>query len=454
MQQIQSYSYVQPASQEYGGNDVDVTKTGDNTFLELLKSMARPSENDAPVQKSEQPVKKEQVAEKETELNEKDEEIPEDENNVKKDSDLENSYSRVLLYQSSSEDEQNQITVIKEISHEDTDASEKLSRITEDVSEKDLEWLLATEKRVPSEKNDEIDEELSALIENAGEFIPGNETDEEQLDKAQRLVISDPQKFLENTRSADEVSFSKDLKDYKKSDDTLRVKDSAGKKELKFTVHDFRTNKADNRITADEKAATKVQGKDLNLSYRRTGENQIQVTMDLSNQARENITSSSSQAAGAQGSTFQSMLSNAVSANAENFVKAGSIILKDNNAGQINMVLRPESLGNVKISLSLSDKVITGQITVQSQEAYEAMRENLDSLKQAFISSGFDAGEFNLNFAGQQNFADNGQNPSRQDSSFFAERIYGDFAGAAESAEREGEGVYMSGNISAVNIVA
>ena len=76
------------------------------------------------------------------------------------------------------------------------------------------------------------------------------------------------------------------------------------------------------------------------------------------------------------------MLQNAVQHSAPEFVKAGSIVLKDGNKGTINLIMRPESLGNVKISLSLSDKTISGQITVASKEAYDAFKESIDSIRQ------------------------------------------------------------------------
>ena len=63
------------------------------------------------------------------------------------------------------------------------------------------------------------------------------------------------------------------------------------------------------------------------------------------------------------------------------------------------MALKPEALGNVKITLELSDKVVSGHITVASREAFEAFRQNLDTLRQAFVQSGFDNATFTLSIA-------------------------------------------------------
>ena len=99
-------------------------------------------------------------------------------------------------------------------------------------------------------------------------------------------------------------------------------------------------------------------------------------------------------------SRFASMLSAEINAHAGEFVKTGSIILRDNNVGSINLVLHPEELGDVKISLKLTDKIIAGHITVASQEAYNAFKSNIETLRQAFISNGFEAAGFELSWSG------------------------------------------------------
>ena len=151
------------------------------------------------------------------------------------------------------------------------------------------------------------------------------------------------------------------------------------------------------------------------------------------------------------------MLSNAVQENASDIVKAGNIVLKDNNQGSINLILKPEALGNVKISLNLNDKVISGQINVQTREALEAFKESIDALKQAFTESGFETGSFDLNFSSGQNFAQSGGNGERQTASYFAEKAYGDFVSASASDSRgSGESAFSSQNSKeySVNIVA
>ena len=236
------------------------------------------------------------------------------------------------------------------------------------------------------------------------------------------------------------------------SEKTEKLKEE--KKSLKFQVSDFRTEKTDGKTA--ERPVEKTQGtKELNLSYKKETENTVQVTMDLSATANRNITSSDSQSAGANGSVFQNMLSNAVQANAQDFVKAGNLILRDNNQGSINLVLNPEKLGNVKISLNLSDKLISASITVHSREAYEAMKDGIASLKEAFAGNGFETGDFNLNFANQGGQFSKEQGGSQQwQSQFFGNKRYSDYSEAGVLFADEKTGRYSESEKYAVNIVA
>ena len=109
--------------------------------------------------------------------------------------------------------------------------------------------------------------------------------------------------------------------------------------------------------------------------------------------------------------TFSAMLTQEIRDAAADFVQAGKIVLRDNNAGEIRLHLRPENLGAVKINLELSEgKRVTGTVTVASKEAYEAFEKNLDNLAEEFKQNGFEFAEFNLNwsgFSGQEGFAEN-----------------------------------------------
>ncbi len=173
-----------------------------------------------------------------------------------------------------------------------------------------------------------------------------------------------------------------------------------------FKITDFRTETSEvaetvsSPLLSSEKVDVEL-NKDIHIENLVDTEqgNVLDVSLTLNNVAQMDLTSVSDQSAAADGSAFQQMLSAQIQENAPEFVKAGNIVLRDNNNGTINMNLKPESLGNVKISLELSDKIITGQITVVSKEAYEAFRQNLDTIRQAFVENGFENATLNLNLA-------------------------------------------------------
>ena len=153
---------------------------------------------------------------------------------------------------------------------------------------------------------------------------------------------------------------------------------------------------------------------------------------------QQNLLSSNTQTAAGAGSNFQAMLTNQLQNNAQEFVRAGSIVLKDNNMGSINLILHPESLGNVKINLQLTDKIIAGHITVASKEAFNAFQESLGSLKEAFTQNGFDTASFDLSWSGQGSGTGYEGQQNQQSrmpfNKYRADAAYGEYAYAESTA--------------------
>ena len=222
-------------------------------------------------------------------------------------------------------------------------------------------------------------------------------------------------------------------------------------KDGKIKVTDYRSEEKTD-FTPEKTDEKKSQLKITDVKYDR---NTAEMTLDLAkaDSVQMNILSSNSQTASANGSQFQAMLTNQIQQSAPELVKAGNIILKDNDVGQIKLVLNPESLGNVKIDLHISEKNITGRIIVASAEAYNAFKESADSLRQAFINSGFETAGFDLQFAGQNTSGQQEQHRN-SDAHFRMMHTYGDYTAGQYDGDLETEENYAFSALNSVNIVA
>jgi flagellar hook-length control protein FliK len=99
-------------------------------------------------------------------------------------------------------------------------------------------------------------------------------------------------------------------------------------------------------------------------------------------------------------SSLENMLARELHQNLNgDIVRHASMALRDGGEGTIRLALRPESLGNVKIKLEMTENKITGFIVVESEEALNAFRREIASLEQAFRESGFTSADLNLSLA-------------------------------------------------------
>ena len=322
-------------------------------------------------------------------------------------------------------------------------SKEKTSGATKAVQKKTEDTVLA-QNQLDFLKARDNSSDPDTLIANATEYSQ-KKSKRDLLKDAQNLSLEDPKKFLEQAQLAAEnktvagMSQNGLKKVVANSEEKVGATKASAKKEAKFSE---RFSVVDERGSLSKELAAKAQKEKNTVPASEKG-NSVDMTLSLAKNAEQNILSTNNQTAGATGSNFQSMLNQQIQQNVPEFVKSGSILLKDNSSGTINMVLKPESLGNVKVSLELTDKVITGQIVVQSQEAYDAMKENLDTLKQAFQQNGFDAANFNLSF---QNNGSNGgfnqnQNQQQPTSEWLSNKVYGDLIPASGSVASSEETV-------------
>jgi hypothetical protein len=80
-------------------------------------------------------------------------------------------------------------------------------------------------------------------------------------------------------------------------------------------------------------------------------------------------------------------------------VRQAQVMLRGEGEGTIRLSLKPESLGNVKIRLEMSENKVTGKIIVESGEAFRAFEREIGNLEQIFRDSGFDGASLNMAFA-------------------------------------------------------
>lgn len=201
----------------------------------------------------------------------------------------------------------------------------------------------------------------------------------------------------ENQIDFTEQKFSKDVNVKSKKIQTLD-------KDGKISVTDLRTKEAE---INEDFAQTQ---KDFTSEVKFEDDNSATITMNLNQENVEtNLLSTSNQTAASDGSNFQAMLNNQIKANAPEFVKTGSIVLRDNNQGTINLILHPDEIGSVKIHLSLDGKTVSGQITVATKEAMEVFKNNAETLREAFIQQGFDVDGFDVAYSDNGSFSNQEQ---------------------------------------------
>jgi len=184
---------------------------------------------------------------------------------------------------------------------------------------------------------------------------------------------------------------------------------------LAFEVRDMRTDVNNTRpFSAVEASAGRVHGetpvREITLDLRLPDYNG---SMGQNSQAQTTWETKANNA-------LENMLARELHQNFNgDIVRHASIALKNGGAGTIKIALHPESLGNVKIHLEMTENKITGLIIVESEEALKAFRKEIASLEQAFRDSGFANADLNLSLT------QNGQNSQEweRESGSFSSRM-------------------------------
>lgn len=338
------------------------------------------------------------------------------------------------------------------------------------------ELKIRPEKSAKIEKNAEISPEIPVEIskktpEKDGSKIQSKEKEQKTAEKSKNQIENNDLNLVEAVLASGNSAVNQvenkeigtdnpRLSDFMKAEETGSIEGLDSKSEKKFfldkdkkiAVQDLRSENSAQKT--DEKSGKSMKSSTEISEIYRNEKNNPQVTMDFAANAQQNIGSLNNQVAGSAGSNFQAMLANQIQENAGEIVKAGNIVLKDNDVGSIKLILHPESLGNVKIDLQVNEKNISGKIIVATQEAFNAFKETAENLKQAFVQSGFESAGLELSLA-NQNFAGNhsGENQNNPAAEFAMRKVYGEINGFAEENFPEIENIENSA-MNSINIVA
>lgn len=351
------------------------------------------------------------------------------------------------------------------------DAGNKLEKqvLKEDVKS-------GTENSAKIEKNAEVSPEIPVEIskktpEKDGSKIQSKEKEQKTAEKSKNQIENSDLNLVEAVLASGNSAVNQvenkeigadnpRLSDFMEAEETGSLESLDSKSEKKFfldkdkkiAVQDLRSENSVQKT--DEKSGKSMKSSTEISEIYRNEKNNPQVTMDFAANAQQNIGSLNNQVAGSAGSNFQAMLANQIQENAGEIVKAGNIVLKDNDVGSIKLILHPESLGNVKIDLQVNEKNISGKIIVATQEAFNAFKETAENLKQAFVQSGFESAGLELSLA-NQNFAGNhsGENQNNPAAEFAMRKVYGEINGFAEENFPEIENIENSA-MNSINIVA
>lgn len=326
------------------------------------------------------------------------------------------------------------------------------------------------------EKNAEISPEIPVEIskktpEKDGSKIQSKEKEQKTAEKSKNQIENNDLNLVEAVLASGNSAVNQvenkeigadnpRLSDFMESEETGSLEGLDSKSEKKFfldkdkkiAVQDLRSENSVQKT--DEKSGKSMKSSTEISEIYHNEKNNPQVTMDFAANAQQNIGSLNNQVASSTGSNFQAMLANQIQENAGEIVKAGNIVLKDNDVGSIKLILHPESLGNVKIDLQVNEKNISGKIIVATQEAFNAFKETAENLKQAFVQSGFESAGLELSLA-NQNFAGNhsGENQNNPAAEFAMRKVYGEINGFAEENFPEIENIENSA-MNSINIVA
>jgi len=287
---------------------------------------------------------------------------------------------------------------------------ENLEQVTDDFGQ-DVSYTKTdtlAELKLKNEKTDFTQPISQSDLENAALEVLAKDAEEILTDKVNGKK---EKSFMERSLSENEEAeiFAQNLKSGDKTDALRKTPDNESRGRLDemrnrsrretrsvngvaIEVRDFRTAEAGGLNNSQKsflvtEAST---GRTLNETPVR------EITLELRLPEQNNSLPQTTWEAKA-GTALENMLARELHQNFNgDIVRHASMALRDGGEGTIRIALKPESLGNVKIRLEMTENKITGIIFVESEESLNAFRREITSLEQAFKDSGFTNADLNL----------------------------------------------------------
>lgn len=291
---------------------------------------------------------------------------------------------------------------------------------------KNIDTLIKNKKNTNKTDKDSLNQSIAAgqiitpLVQDKVELKSSTDTKKLTGEAKIEIESSDKKNINKNTVSNTLQSLApkKNGLSSKKSQDKKKTEES------KIKVKDFRTIKKDAIVNRDN---------NVNTEKVNTSQNSEIKTGDL-DQAESGVNktiilgSVEISAEGEGGKSQAPVMKEAASLLKQqlkdfgnnDIVKQSRFILKDNNIGEIKLILKPESLGQVRINLNLSENSLAGQIIVENNSVKEIFQENISQLSKALEDEGFDSAKLDVSLSDKKGSESENQKKNKQ---YFSERL-------------------------------
>ena len=241
------------------------------------------------------------------------------------------------------------------------------------------------------------DEKAAFMAHNAGEIASARDSERLLLNEINVKKERDAQKNKSvnadnDSRKSEESVHFKKVPEKENPSRLDEVRSRSKRDKVTFEVRDLRTGNQERTNVGADTAGGRV---------REVPVREVTLELRLPDLNSENVKPGSAQTnwETRAGNALENMLARELHENFNgDIVRHASMALRDGGEGTIRLSLKPESLGNVKIHLELTENKITGQIVVESEEAMNAFKKEISSLEQAFRDSGFTNADLNLTY--------------------------------------------------------